>query len=163
MSCVAQFSQDYGPFITAGAIFISGAIAAIAIVHNLRIARKRATIDLVMHERLNKTNLDARGIVLGLHEAEAEFVGYALRDKASTEEAKAILVVLNFYEFAAAGIRDGAFDEAMFRRMQYSMVLRDWGALEGFVRELRKARGSDTLFCEFQRLAESWRRKPLKV
>lgn len=116
-----------------------------------------------MHERLNRTILEARGIVLGLHEAKAEFVGYALRDKASTEEAKAILVVLNFYEFAAAGIRDGAFDEAMFRRMQYSMVLRDWGALEGFVRELRKARGSDTLFREFQRLAESWRKKPLKV
>ena len=116
-----------------------------------------------MHERLNRTILDARALVFRLHEQNAEFTKYALKDQASSEEAKSILVVLNFYEFAAAGIRDGAFDEAMFKRMQFSMVIRDWTGLEGFVYELRKARGRDTLFKEFQRLAERWKKKPLKM
>jgi Domain of unknown function (DUF4760) len=114
-----------------------------------------------MHERLNKTILDARGAVLKLHDERAEFTKFALRDQASSNEAKSILIVLNFYEFAAAGIRDGAFDEDMFKRMQFSMVLRDWSAFEGFVGELRKARGSATLFIEFQLLAQRWAKKPL--
>lgn len=162
MSCVAQFAQDYGPFITAGAIFVSGLIAAIAVIHNLRAARRRATIDLVMHERVNQRLLDARRKVLTLHHGNAEFTKFALKEHGETDEAMALLTVLNFQEFVASGIREKAFDEEIYKRVWFSVVVRDWDAFEGFIRELRKTRNRPTLFQEFQWLAERWKKAPLE-
>lgn len=150
--------------ITAGAIFVSGLIAAIAIYHNLSTARRRATIDIVMHEKgINVALMDARATVLDLHEKKAECTKFALQEFIASKEAQAILTVLNFREFVAAGIREKAFDEEMYKRIQYSVIVRDWNSFEGFIRELRKARDRPTLFQEFQLLAERWIRKPLST
>ena len=156
------FVQNYGPLITAGAIVLSGLIAAIAIYHNLSTARRRATIDVVMHEKMNPTLVAARKKVLALHENGAEFIKFALKENAGSEETIAILAILNFREFVAAGIREKAFDEAMFKRIQFSVVTRDWKNCEGFVVELRKARNRPTLFQEYQWLAERWIADPLE-
>jgi hypothetical protein len=162
-NCLVSVVQSYGPLITAGAIFISGLVAAIAIYHNLSTARRRATIDVVMHEKMNPALVAARKKVLALHERDTEFVRFALKEHADSDEATTILTVLNFREFVAAGIREKAFDEDMFKRIQFSVVARDWQACEGFVRELRRLRGRPTLFQEFQWLAERWLADPLKI
>jgi hypothetical protein len=150
--------------ITAGAILLSGVIAGIAIHHNLSTARRRATIDVVMHEKgTNIALLNARDIVLELHEKKVDCTQFASPDQISSKEAVAIRAVLNFREFVAAGIREKAFDEQMYKRVQYSVIVRDWDSFEGFIRELRKTRNRPTLFQEFQLLAERWRAKPLKT
>ena len=143
---------------------LSGLIAGVAIHHNLKTARKRATIDVVMHEKgTNQALIEARRKVLELHEAKTDFTKFALQQHASSEERKAIMTVLNFREFVAAGIREKCFDEAMYKRVQYSVIVRDWENMEGFIRKLRTTRARPTLFQEFQLLAESWRGKPLKA
>ncbi|MGQ0546031.1 MAG: DUF4760 domain-containing protein [Betaproteobacteria bacterium] len=81
-------------------------------------ARRRATIDVVMHEKMNPTIVAARKRVLALHESNAEFVKFALKEHADSEEATTILTVLNFREFVAAGVREKAFDEEMFKPLQ---------------------------------------------
>jgi hypothetical protein len=150
--------------ITAGAILLSGVVAGVAIHQNLSTARRRATIDIVMHEKgTNQVLISARATVLDLHENKAECTKFALQAHIHSDEAKAILAVLNFREFVAAGIREKAFDEAMYKRIQYSVILRDWNSFEGFIRELRKARNRPTLFQEFQMLAQRWQNAPLKT
>lgn len=47
-------------------------------VYNAKIARKRATVDLVMHMRQNQTLIDARKTVLRLQEQDAQFAKWAL-------------------------------------------------------------------------------------
>lgn len=117
-----------------------------------------------MHEKgTNQVLIDARAAVLDLHENKAECTKFALQAHIHSDEAKAILAVLNFREFVAAGIREKAFDEAMYKRIQYSVILRDWNSFEGFVRELRKSRNRPTLFQEFQMLAQRWEKAPLKT
>ena len=161
MTCFHCFVQDYGPLITAGAILLSGLIAAVAIYHNLSTARRRATIDVVMHEKMNPTLVTARRAVLTLHESGAEFIKFALKENVGSEETTQILTLLNFREFVAAGIREKAFDEAMFKRIQFSVVTRDWSNCKGFIMELRKSRDRGTLFKEYEWLAERWLKDPL--
>jgi hypothetical protein len=71
--------------------------------------------------------------------------------------------VLNMHEFAASGIREGAFCEKTYKRIRYSTVRKDWSALCGFVMEIRKRRASQTLFQEFQWLNERWAKDTLKA
>jgi Domain of unknown function (DUF4760) len=80
----------------------------------------------------------------------------------TTDKYKQCMLVLNRYEFTAAAIREGALDEGLFKRMQYTMVIRDWDVLCPFVMELRRLDKHSTLFQEFHWLAERWQKKPLK-
>ena len=116
----------------------------------------------MMHEKVNQTLIAARKTFLALHEDQAQITKFAFKEHAGSDERRAILNVLNFQEFVAAGIRENAFDEAMFKRIQFSVVTRDWRSCQGFVMELRNARSRPTLFKEFQWLAERWIADPLE-
>lgn len=87
---------------------------------------------------------------------------YASKDYLGSEESDAILKILNHYEFIASGIREGAFDEKIYKRMQYGLVTRDWESLNGYIADLRKARAHKTLFQEFEWLGKRWKKKSLK-
>jgi len=72
------------------------------------------------------------------------------------------MLVLNRYEFIAAAIREKALDEDLFKRMQYTVVIRDWDVLCPFVMELRRLDKHPTLFQEFHWLSARWQKKPLE-
>ncbi|WP_255265285.1 DUF4760 domain-containing protein [Neisseria sicca] len=57
----------------------------------------------------------------------------------------------------------GAFHEPLFKEFEYSILLRDWNNLNGFIQEIRRKRNSPTAFQEFETLAKKWKKKPLKV
>ena len=117
-----------------------------------------------MHEKgANLALIEARRTVLALHGTKENLSKFATKDYVTSKEAMAILTVLNFREFVAAGIREKAFDGAMYKRVQFSSLTRDWENLKGFILELRKTRNRPSLFQEFQLLAERWLKKPLKV
>ena len=156
-------AQNYGPLLTSGAILISAAVAVGAIVYNGGNARRRATIDLVMHLRQNDALVQAKKKVLVLHEKNTQFFKFALMEHAGSEESNSVLEVLNSHEFVAVGIREGAFDEKIYKRMQWSVLVRDWDALETFVMEFRKSRNRKTLYQDFELLAKRWKKKPLQV
>ena len=83
-------------------------------------------------------------------------------DNIDSKEYRAIILVLNAYEFAATGVREGAFDEMTFKRLRCGIVLRDWNALCGFVLEFRRKKAIPTIFQEFEWLARRWQANPLK-
>lgn len=155
-------AQNYGPLLTSGAILISAAVAIGAIIHNGRNAKRRATIDLVLHQRQDQVLAKARKKMLELHDGNAQFFKYALLENAGSEENDSILIALNAHEFVAAGIREGAFDEKTYKRLRCHVLIRDWDALATYVSEFRKTRNRPTLFKEFEWLATRWKADPLK-
>ena len=108
-------SQNYGSLITSGAILITAGIAVLAIYRNSNIAKKRATVDLVMHQKQDTEFVAAKKKLHELHDKKVQFSKYALSENSKTEENESILCVLNEYEFVAVGIREGAFDEGTYK------------------------------------------------
>lgn len=104
----------------------------------------------------------ARQLILKMHESGENNLSKYL-DKPESEEYKAILLSVNTYEFMSSGIREGAFDEATYKRIRYSTVLKDWGALGGFIVEFRRAKKRNTLFQDFEWLHDRWKANPLKA
>lgn len=163
-SCwLTSIAQNYGPLITSGAILFSAAVAVGAMIYNGRMARKRATIDLMLHQREDSRLVEAKKKVRQLHESNTQFLKYALTENSGTAENEAILMVLNNHEFVASGIREGAFEEMTYKRSWCHVLIRDWDALSTFVTEFRKSRQRPTLYKEFEWLATRWKANPLKV
>lgn len=68
-----------------------------------------------------------------------------------------VLDVLNSIEFICVGIKEDLFDEAIYKRMSESSVIKDWNTLKPYIMELRRVSGdNDKLFCEFEWLATKW-------
>jgi len=158
---VKWLGETIGFWVQNGILTIS-AIAAIWVIKSSKTQEKRrATIDVVMHQKKDDALQSARRVVLKLHESgECNFAKYL--ESTSSEEYKSILLVLNGYEFVASGIREGAFDEKTYKRLRYSTVLRDWGNLCAFILAFRRSKKIDELFQEFEWLYEQWKDRPLK-
>lgn len=144
-------------------ILAVSAIAAIWVIKASKIQEKRrATIDLVMDQKRDQQLQKDRHFVLKMHEDGERNFAKHLENRESSEY-KAILSVLNAYEFVGSGIREGAFDEDTYKRLRYSNVLRDWDNLCGFVLAFRRQKDISGLFQEFEWLVKRWRKHPLKI
>lgn len=155
------FGETLGFWVQTAAFSLS-AIGAVAVIsHNSVLARRRATIDHIIHQKTDGELLAAINIVYELHDKKeplSKFFG--LR---GSDEHKAILQVLNNHEFIALGIRRRAFEERIYKELQCSNFIKVWSASSGLVAELRRAEGRDTLFQEFEWLAKRWTTKPLRT
>jgi len=109
--------------------------------------RLRATVDVVLHEKQDSALLNARVLFAKLRDQEINFTQFACKPSSDhPDENAAILAILNSYEFIAVGIREGAFDEAIYKRMKKSLVLRDWETLSGYAVEMRSQHKRPKLF-----------------
>lgn len=128
---------------------------------NERLARARATIDVVLHENGNSGFQECLKQFGVLRESKTEFAQYACGDLTQHAEINdVVLPVLNNYEFMATGIRTKAFDEEIYRRMKRSTVIRDWHLLSGYVAQLRHKENRPAIFIEFEAIAKKWESEP---
>ena len=153
--------ETLGFWIQTGALFISAIAAIWLIAATRRDNKRRATIDLVVSQKQDAELQAAKRWVLSTHERNLNNLAQHLPNK-NSDELKHIMRVLNNYEFIAAGIREDALDEEIFKRVQWSVLVKDWGALSGCVMEIRRSEKRPTLFQEFEYLANKWKKKPLK-
>ena len=149
-----------GFWIQTGALVIS-AIAAVAIIWaNYRSECRRHTIEVGKELIRDREIAEMRKIIVALHDKEQHnFARYL--DNRESPEYQAIMKTLNNYEFLAIGIRTGAFDEKILKEMYYSILIRDWDALNPFVNELRNQVKVSTIFQEFEWLGKRWKKKAL--
>lgn len=122
-----------------------------------RLARQRATVDVVRHELTDRE----LGIALKQYAEKREsktLTPLACTHPSPADEHVHIMRVLNNYEYVATGIHTGAFDEEIYKRMKFSALIRDWDALKPYVCELRSKYGKSGVFIEFENLAEKWRK-----
>lgn len=73
-----------------------------------------------------------------------------------------MMVVLNRHEFYAIGINNKLMDEGLFKRMHCSNFLKLWDRVNPAVTQMRAKVGKDTLFKDFENLANRWKANPLK-
>lgn len=151
-------------FVTPIATAVGVFVASFSVYRNTESAKKRATIDMIVTERNDKPLQDAITKVNELAKDPGKiFATYLSEDAEDKITRQCIFKVLNQREFVSAGVMDGALHKGMYKNFSYSMFLRDWSNLKGFIYELRKTRNAPTAFQEFETLAKEWEKKPLKV
>lgn len=171
-AAVVFLGESIGFWIQTGAFVLSAGFAGFAVVYNAKqvkllrgqtesnekFARRRATVDVAMHERQDQKLQNHRQKFAEMHESSANFTRLACSPLVENkQENEAILAILNNYEFIASGIREEAFDEEIYKRMKRSLIIRDWDTLKPYVTELRNKEKRPKLFVEIEWLAEKWR------
>lgn len=130
-------------------------------------SRKRATLELILHQRSDKQLTWATKrmseLVQKMKTEGGEYANLSQYLNKPSEERRAIATVLNHREFVSVGINTGIIDEKTYKQAYYSMFVRDWKYLENTVNALRSASSENkTNFQDFEYLAKRWIKKPLK-
>lgn len=126
--------------------------------------KQKSTIDLLISNNTNEYYRKRRKAYMRMRDSGMNFPALACKlDKQvkSTDEERRhnfiVLDVLNSIEFICVGIKEDLFDEAVYKRMSESSVIKDWNTLKPYIMELRRVSGdNDKLFCEFEWLATKW-------
>lgn len=164
-ACILWFSQNNSQIQTL-AIIIS-ALAALALIwHNGKIAKIRAMIDLITAQKLDKELVEASNLLYRLARENPGCLGSYVKDSEDEESRRirsAILLVLNNQEFIAVGIRLKAFDEEVYKQLQYSNVMTIWRSTSSFIYAARDIYKKPTIFQDFENLAHRWEQKPIKI
>lgn len=159
-SVILYFGETSGFWIQTGA-FILSAIGAIYVIwHNAFTARRRATIDHIIHQRSDKDLTEATDLVFKLNNDGVQFSKFS--GQLDSPERLAILDVLNNHEFIALGIRRGAFEEQIYKELQFTNFKRVHSACAGFIAEIRATQRNKKIFQEFDWLIARWDSSPLK-
>jgi hypothetical protein len=116
--------------------------------------------------------IKARATIRSVQDASGKIDFDPILAKEDSAELRAILNVLNSFEFMAAGLRTKAFDEKTYKRILYNTVVTQWALFQEFVDKYREnyrkenegAEGlnAGTLFQDFETLARKWSKDPLK-
>lgn len=148
---------------------ILGVILTVITLLNARSdSKKRATLELILHQRADKqlawATRKMSELVKKQTEADDEYADLSQYLRQPSEERKAIATVLNHREFVAVGINSGIIHEQTYKQAYYSMFIRDWKYLANTVNTIRNSpTGNKTNFQDFETLARRWLKKPLKV
>ncbi len=149
------------PLIAACLTVIGSAIGVcLTIAYQLKAGKRRATIDLAIEQIKDKALGEAAALVHKMHVEKQNLSAFC--SKHGSDEYNAIGRVLNSHELVASGIKEGAYDENLYKRMKYTSVCLHWEALNGYVHQMRTNMKSDTLYQDFEWLAKRWCKKPLK-
>ncbi len=125
--------------------------------------KQKATIDLLISNNSNAYYRERRQKYMALRDKGENFTALAcLLDKTATptkeqtEQNFIVLDVLNSIEFICVGIEEELFDEAVYKRMSKSSVIKDWNTLKPYIMEIRRINNNDKIFCEFEKIATNW-------
>lgn len=147
--------QNYGLWLQSGAIFLTFIGVIISASVTRRVARRRATLDLITSEQSTEPLLTIRKKFIELRDA-GTLVQWADQTKASSTEAAAIRSVLNRYELLSIGIQEKTLDKRVYKEYARTTVVKDWIACKPFVMENRRIKSIPTFYCKFEKLAKKW-------
>lgn len=155
-SIFATFTAaEVANIIQTGAIVVSAVGVIITIIWNNRVSRKRATLDMVMAEMMDPTQIDQRREFVKLRDA-GNLVQYSTPEKSNSKEASYIGDTLNTYELIAVGIKQGILCEESYKSWARTTVVKEWVACKPFVAQIRHVAKVPTYYCEFEALATKW-------
>jgi hypothetical protein len=145
----------YGLWIQTVAIVVS-AIGIIVIVSwNVRIARRRATLDLLISEQTNETTITERTTLTRLRHSD-DILQWISPEKMASTELNAIRATLNRYELVAIGIKEHALDGEIYKRWCRTELVKDWTSFKPLITEIRRRTKNKRHYCEFENLAGEW-------
>jgi hypothetical protein len=154
ITATIQLYQLYGLWIQAGAIAASGIGVIITVLVNRAVARRRATIDLMLMEETNTGMMETRQKFINLRE-KGNLVQFAAKEYLASDETVIIRNILNRYELIAIGCCKHTIDRNIYWDWYRTTLVNDWIALKAFVHEYQRQQ-NPKLFCKFEALARQW-------
>ena len=171
----------YSPWLAPGAIVVSATVAiVIAIVTiwtNRVIARKRATLDLIVKSEAEKHFQDIytkyvivrdefpEGIMsvstvleklFLIHESDDGITLKSIASEKEIENFKAVQYYLNYHELIAVGIKNKILDERFYRDWMQRSFIGSWFDCKEFVLLWRKLGNNKKYFVNLEFFAEKW-------
>lgn len=156
-----DFCNKYASLFEAICVSVSAIYAVRLYKHTTISSRRLAVTNMLLDREHDEKVKEAEKQVRQLFKSHNSTLKSFVDD--DTDERKAILVVLNHYEFMAAGINMGTFDEDVYKRMHYSNVMRTWDMSKEFIYTLRSTHGNTTYFQDFEVMALRWQKSPLQT
>lgn len=146
---------DIGLWIRSGAIILSFVGVILTLIWNRKIARKRATLDMVLAEETDADYVKQRTKFVKLRDA-GHMAKWADPTSTTSDESATIRAILNRYELIAIGIGQGIVDEQSYRRWCRTTLVKDWVESKSLVMQLRNNSKTPTFYIEFEALARKW-------
>jgi hypothetical protein len=133
---------------------VTATIGLWSYISSSRHERRRDTVDVLL-QTLNDP--EANKALDHMHDLVRQGLDIPhLLAQSGLKDRRIILSVLNRYEFIASGLKTGAFDKAVYKRMYFSSVVEDWRSLYPFVLAFRESRQLPTVYQDFEELANQW-------
>lgn len=120
------------------------------------LAKKQHTVNVMLQASFNKELEDAKRRVAAIVK-EKKFD--KLKDPAFEEDMLAHRKVANHYEFVAAGLRNGDFDEILIRDSERASIVTFYELSEKYIRSLRDVRRRTAIYEHLEWLSDRWERK----
>ena len=118
-------------------------------------------MDHLAHSITDNDAIEARNTFIQLGNAEGGLAKWAEPEHEASPEVAAIRLVLNDFELISTSIQFGIMDFDFYRQQNFGTVIRYWKAAAPFIHALRQRTGRQTLYAEFEVLAE-WMDKDLR-
>ncbi|APG63248.1 hypothetical protein LPB140_11130 [Sphingorhabdus lutea] len=131
-------------------------MAFVTIYSNRKMAKRRGTLDLIMHIESDGDLIAARKEFIKLKKGEFNSAKWGKEDEKDSEEANNIRTTLNVNELVAVSIKEGVIDEMVFRRWFNGAYIDDYQTMTGYLNEVRNYKNNPKIFCEFEALAKKW-------
>jgi hypothetical protein len=146
--------SDFLVYMQSGAIAVTLVCVLLTAYFNQRIARRRATLDVIMTEETNPGLLDIRHKFLEIKSA-GNIVQYAEDTNKSLPEAIVIRNMLNRYEIIAIGIKNNTLDKKFYKSWFRAAFVRDCKDLKTYINSLQREHNPKA-YCAFCELAKEW-------
>jgi hypothetical protein len=140
-------------------VFLGVIVAVIAIFTNRRVARMRATLDLIERTESSEYYSEIRKAFRILIDDPSQDTLKRLADAKNESDrntGKHIYAYLNHYELVAIGCETGILDEQFYSYWMRTTLVRDWSNAREFIAICRNRPGrpNAAAFVHFERMAE---------
>lgn len=154
--------KDAAPAIGSLLAALSALVAFIAFSHTRKVARRRATLDMVLKtfvdEEGQKRYIKFKETMKRHKDGQIDIMDFADPDCPPSDDRQNIRTQLNEYELIALGIRRKIFDEKLYKLWFQDQFQRDYRSMEAFIETVRGHRNS--VFCECVWLYTRWSKSP---
>lgn len=166
-------------FIQTIVIAISAVIAFLTISASKKTSKERATLDIIIDDYRDTNLFEAKTKIFDFIDNKDEYKKKhadvskdALVEICRAHDSELgdgdielkrhLMLVLNRNEFYASAINTGLLDEALFKRVHCSNILKIWDKLYPTINQIRQVAKKDTIFKDLELLALRWKANPLK-
>lgn len=152
-----QLWHTYGSDIQNGAVVLSAIAAFYIIADARRTAKRRATLDLILHQESDTDLIEERTNFNNIKAGDIKPSSFGKPDRKGTPEAETIRKILNIHELTAVAIQERVMDECVYRRWFNGTYIADYEATKDYIVEARKTYSNPKVFREFEETAVRWK------
>jgi hypothetical protein len=148
---------------TAIAALIAAGLATTGWLYTARrartLARKQHTVNVMLQASLNKDFLAARNLIAPYVKKRNLPLLAELEKDDNKDILHALRMILNHYEFMAAGVRNGDFEEFLLRDSERGTIITVYTGSSDFIWALRNNRSRMTIYEHLEWLHDRWETK----